>query len=90
VLISACFDHLLLLIELFKLTHNELTHHPELLTGHGHLRAADLVLLGPPHLEPLHLPLQLLRHLLEHLTETSFGLTLEIYQLNLQVTQLLA
>lgn len=89
VLVSACFHHLLLLIELFQLTHNELAHHPQLLTGHGHLRATDLVLLSAPHLEPLDLSLQLLRHLLEHLRESPLRLALEVYQLNLQVAQLL-
>ena len=83
------FDHLLLLIELFKLTHNELSHHPELLTSHGHLRATDLVLLGPTHLQPLDFSLQVLWHLLEDLGKTTVRPRLEIYQLDLQLTQLL-
>lgn len=89
VFIGARLDYLVPLVELLKLRHHELAHHPDLLAGHRRLRPTRLVLFRPSHLQPLHLSLQLLRHFLENLSETTLRPGLKVEELDLQVAQLL-
>ncbi len=77
--IGARLHYLVPLVELLKLRHHELSHHSDLVAGHRRLRPTRLILLCPPHLQPLHLSLQMLRHFLENLSETTLrpGLKVE-------------